>query len=364
MKASGRRRTWTDPRVLLGIAISLIAIWWTFRDADFSAVGGELAHLRWRFLFGAFPLYFLSLLLRGYRWTYFIPRDNSSLRNRYNACVIGFLATNLFPLRVGEIVRAFVFARRSGRRLIEILATIVTERIFDLISLLILAIVSFPFIPLDRIAAELGADSLFALGRGRLMGFAAALAGGLLIAFILFCLFGRSVLTFLLARLHWEGGRLARFLNTLLDGLETPVKERTLFKVLLWSVGIWFLICLTYWVTLYSVPVPVHGSLAQIVGLSGAIFMQVVICAGIALPSAPGFIGVWHAATRVAFIPFLDSAPDLESKILAYAVVAHLYSYLLTIACGLEAFVNEGMRWSEMRDVSEGGDEGDGGERR
>lgn len=346
----------SDWRVWAGILVSVIALYFAFRDADFAKVFESSRRVRWGLLLAVVPLFIAVNLIRAYRWSFFINADTSSLRTRYDAMMIGFLATNLLPLRIGELVRAVVFARKSARSAMEVVATIAAERVFDLIALGIIAVVTVPFLPVEgvlllfqeKISGATGMEII--ITRNHLL--AASIAGTvfLLGGFLIFCRFGRAALELLAEKYGIRGSKVYGYAESFLGGVETPIRNKSLVKVIIFSVFTWGILCVANWAALFAFPAG-ESNLGRIAGFSGAIFFELIICAAIALPSAPGFVGVWQLASKIAFVPYAATTPGLDEGVLAFAVVFHLYVYVLTIALGFESLVNQGLSFKQIRSV-------------
>ncbi len=342
-----RRRWWADWKVWLGILVSVAAMWWTFRSEDPRAIGHAMARANWLLLSLSLLPLVLSLVIRAHRWRYFLPDDRTNLRTKYDAVNIGFMVTNLLPLRLGEVARALIFAKKAGRSRVEVFTTIVVERFFDILALAILFVVVLPHVPFE--AVRQGSDDLgvFRWSREKLMVISTVVVVAGLGGFLLLCRFGRSVSHYLTDVLGIRHPFVRKALRSGFDGLEVLWKNHKLLPALLWSLVLWFVVCVSFWITLLAFP---SGSttLGALLGLHGAIFMNCVLCAGVAAPAAPGFFGVWHAATKIAFLPYQDAD---ASAILAYAIIVHLLNYALTILLGIESLRHEGVTWSEMRRV-------------
>lgn len=350
---TGRRRRWLDWKVWLGVVVSVAAMWWTFRSEDPTEIARAMARADWGLLVLSLLPLVVSLIVRAHRWSYFLPDDHSTLRAKYNAINVGFLVTNILPLRLGEFARALIFARKASRSRVQVFTTIVVERFFDVLALAILFVVVLPHVPFESVRGSSDELGVFRWSREELMAVSTAAVVIGIAGFLLLCRFGRSISHALTDVLGIRHPFVRKALTSGFDGLEVLWKTRKLLPALLWSLVLWFVVCVSFWVTLLAFP---SGSttLGAILGLNGAIFMNCVLCAGVAAPAAPGFFGVWHAATKIAFLPYGEAD---ASAILAYAIIVHLLNYALTILLGVESLRNEGVSWSEMRRVeAEDGD--------
>lgn len=331
--------------VWTGFSLSVIAIYLAFRDEDLGRIYMAMTSVDWRFLVVSLPLLVLSLLIRAHRWRCFIKNDHSTLRARYNAVNIGFLATNILPLRVGELVRAIALARRMNRSRMEILATIVAERFFDVLGLVILFVLVLPRVPFENIQdPAAGYASVYKYSRQTLTFWSEIAVAGGLAGFLLACNFGRRIGHFLTRLIGVNHPYLHHLIGAFFDGLEALWHGRKVVPALALSILLWFCVAVNFWIAMAAFPSS-GSNLAAIVGLSGAVFVNSILCAGVAAPSAPGFVGLWQLSTKVAFLPY----PEADSSaVLAFAILVFLLIYFATILLGLESLRSEGIAWSEV----------------
>jgi uncharacterized protein (TIRG00374 family) len=124
-------------QLLLGIGVSALCVWLSMKDVRFGEV---LTALRGANALG-FVLVMLVTLggfgLRALRWRYFIQAGRPlSMDSLFSATMIGFMANNVLPFRLGEFVRPWALARREGLSKTTLLATVVVERAVDMLTLL------------------------------------------------------------------------------------------------------------------------------------------------------------------------------------------------------------------------------------
>jgi hypothetical protein len=124
-------------QLLLGVAISAVAVWFSMRGVSVREVGRALGHSN-LLLFGAvMGLTLSSFWVRALRWRSLLTAESTAtLQSLYSATMIGFMANNLLPFRLGEFVRAWALARRERCSTTMVLATVVVERVVDMLALL------------------------------------------------------------------------------------------------------------------------------------------------------------------------------------------------------------------------------------
>ena len=123
--------------VVIGLAIGLLAIF--LRNADLSLVWASVTAARADFLMLAVVLTCLTFVVRAERWQYLLaPLGKTRFSMVFRATVIGFAASALLPARAGEVIRPYFLARREGLSATAAFATIIVERILDLVAVLLL----------------------------------------------------------------------------------------------------------------------------------------------------------------------------------------------------------------------------------
>jgi len=308
-----RLRSW---RAGLGLAVTALALWFAFRDVSWTALGHDLARANWWILLGfSVPAYVWTVQLRALRWRV-LARDVADVPTgaAFRAISVGFLVNNVLPLRIGEFVRVWWLARDVRSSVAELLGTWVLERLFDLAVLLGIA------------ALVIGNLA----GRGLLGGIAFAL----LAVTLAFRLWPAPLLrlVYRAARLvlpparaeHVTGlaGSVARGLASLRSGRDFA---RALFhSALLWGVAS----AIPFWAALAALGIDVGGPVAS---LRTALQILVNVAIAVALPSAPGFFGVYHAACRYTLTPLGVST----ERALALGTLAHAVFWLVTSGIGL-----------------------------
>ena len=162
-------------QLLVGVAISVAAVWFSMRGVSVPEVWQALSHSN-PLLFGAvMGLTLFSFWVRALRWRSLLSGGRTaSLDSLYSATMIGFMANNVLPFRLGEFVRAWALARREHCSKTMVLATVVVERVVDMLALLAILGVTMLVHPIraGSKAAEFtqaGATSLIVLTAGLLL---------------------------------------------------------------------------------------------------------------------------------------------------------------------------------------------------
>src|SRR5215467_13747365 len=134
-----RSRNWL--KTLPGVAISLFFLWYTFKGISFREIESlRLVHPAW--IAGVVGFTLASYTLRCVRWTRMMRPVGSSFGVCARVLMTSFAANNILPLRVGDIMRVFTYAKELGASPPVILSTVILEKLLD-IFVLVLLFVSF-----------------------------------------------------------------------------------------------------------------------------------------------------------------------------------------------------------------------------
>jgi uncharacterized protein (TIRG00374 family) len=272
--------------LVVGILISAVSVWWEMREVRPAQVVYALQHSRGLGFLALMALTILGFWIRAFRWRWLIaaPRRLGTA-SLFSATMVGFMANNLFPFRLGEFVRPWVLGRREKLSKTTLFATIVVERVVDMITLL--AIFGIALL-LHPISSESAAGRLTNLGATLLLVLCAGLTGVLVAIERTPKLLGR-LLDGIAARLPGTLGRkIVNALNHFVGGLTLFRDLPRLLWVFLMSFAMFgvFTLCLTVSMWAMSLPVPWYGGL----------IMLVITAIGIMVPAAPGYIGTLNLA--------------------------------------------------------------------
>ncbi len=301
--------------LFIGLGISVAALVLAFRWAGFKALKDALSAVHFHFLYLALITFLLSMFLRVAAWRVLLQQP-VSLWRVFAVLNQGYLINNVLPWRLGEFGRAILLGRRPTMTAQGVLASIFVERLYDIIIALGFFAALVPFavgIPgVSRSAFfAIGVIVFAALGLFVLLRYPS-----IIFRFIDFLPGGRE---------RW-GEHLDRFR----EGLMTLRSPRIILVSLCFLLISWFLAGLQYWLVLLSI-VP-EGQ------IHWAFFMLTITMLGVAIPSSPGYIGVFEAAGVLALSAF--HVP--EGQALAVTLILHAMVYLISSSIGALAFIGEG----------------------
>jgi uncharacterized protein (TIRG00374 family) len=290
------RRPWhRDWRVWLGIAITAVCLWLALRGVPFGEVWAAVRKANMLLLFGvSVPAYLLNIYFRALRWRYLTdPIAPMRTRSLFDAQAVGFAVNNLFPLRVGEVVRSWYLARSASSSTAAVLGTVILERVIDTASLVLLVAVALSFAGLGQGEASLVTRAALALVPVALAPLAALAVLRARPELVI-----RVVLWLARPLPARVGKRVEALLRNFTEGLGALRGGSHLFWLAFHSAQLWLV---------WSVLPMLATVLAFGVDLGGPVrtvalcwLLLAVVGVAIAIPSAPGFIGPYQLAFKLA----------------------------------------------------------------
>ena len=276
---------------LIGFAIAAFLIWWLFRNEDPAEIWSHIRNADFALLVLAVAVTTATFPVRAVRWRYFLApaQPDTPFRSRFAAVCIGFMANNLLPARVGEVARAYSYSRLEPVSVATAIATLVVERFVDGVAILLLLVVALSSADFPSGALP---EGLMAGIQGTSLVLSAVLAAALI---LLVFPRGSLGLTGRLAHALLPSG-IARvvvdFAENIVTGLASLRGWRLMLPALAWSLGLWALQSLSFWI----------GFLAFGIELpyTAALLTNAAIAFAVAIPSAPGYVGTFHAGASLA----------------------------------------------------------------
>src|SRR4051812_22003722 len=232
--------------IVLAVAAALVVLF--LRNVDLRHVAAEIVHARMRWLTISFVTAILSLVIRSLRWQYLLePLGRATFANAFRATCVGFAASSILPARAGEVIRPYFLARREHLSATGAFATIILERVLDMMTVLgMLASYIFFFRP------PLTDSNALAFEAVKWAGLTATV-GAIVALLVMFVLAGNPArLGATLSRLEQVlpsklAGLLARIAEKFATGLGAIRRPGRLFVALALSLPLWLSIALGTW---------------------------------------------------------------------------------------------------------------------
>jgi len=308
---------WKLVQIAIGVGVSALMLYLAFRGVDLNQLKEAMLALDLWPLIPCIALWLVHYMLRALRWHYLLPsveRNGGTFRQLFDAIILGNLATFMLPLRLGEFIRPLVLSQWTVYPFATSFASVVIERFFDLSAVLISLALLLPFLPDLPSWAHYGALSL----------------GGLAVALLVFIVVGclwpnfvqRCVDLFVRPFPAALSNFAKKFTADLLKGAAVVGTPKRLIMVVTLTVVVWLTSYLQFYVLFWMFPHPYSFLLATTVG--------VFVALAVALPSAPGFVGVFQAGCVAGSALF--GYPTSAAQV--YSLVMHALVFILFIVVG------------------------------
>jgi uncharacterized protein (TIRG00374 family) len=328
-----RQRRWL--LLALGLAVSAVFLYLALDGLNLRDVWRDLKGARYGWIVPGVAVYFVAVWARTWRWHYLLrPVKRINLGQLFPVVVIGYMGNNVYPFRAGEVIRAWVLKRNEAVSISASLATIIVERIFDGLVMLIFVFVALPFAPIpapfDRIVIWMTALFFGALAAF----FALALRPDLT----------RRLYTAIFERLvpaeKLRDGLIATA-DRFLDGLASLRSPRDMLMTLVSSMLIWLTETTKYWFVMHAFDFKVSFFVLML--------MTAVVNLATTLPSSPGYVGTFDEPgieiLRVFGVPVNTAA--------AYTLVLHAALWLPITLLGFYYMLKQGVRWRDFAQATQ-----------
>lgn len=325
-----KRRGW----VLLAAGIlAAFLLYFSLRDISWSEVWGTIRGAKGAYLGLGLVLTLFNLGMRGLRWGVLLSAEKKiPALTMFWAAAVGYLGNLVLPARAGEVLRSAALSRKTKLSLAYIFATALTERVLDVLILVLIAVISAPSLEMLPDWMRQAMPVMAVLG---------VAAVGVLIAAPRF----EPLLIRLIQKtpvpVHWKDGIL-RFLNRFLMGGKAFLHPARAGGFLAFSAIIWL----------------VDGFIAIVVsrglGLNFTIAEVMLFLVGLglssAIPSTPGYVGVYQFVA-VTLLPLFGAT---KSQALTFMLILQATSVVIVVASGLAGAWQLGIR--KLNDTGEEGD--------
>lgn len=320
-------------------ALTVFFLWLFLRNANLAEVGALLRRTNPVWIVIGFMVNFAALLLRTIRWrTILDPNDPPPFYATFFANTVGYMLSTILPIRASDVARPALLARRTTHRFSGALGTMLTERILDLTSILVL-FVYFAVRRWNEFSHDPVAARWFYIVR------AGAIASAVILFVLWFFVIGLFFFRGFMRRVHSGVSRILpmrfreswmHFFDTFVETLEITKHPRALWTVLLCTAGVWACLTSQFWFATVAAhrPLPFDSSF----------FVTGVTTVGLAIPT-PGGIGGFHKACQLVLTRFYEFSVDAS---VAVAVLFHIIGTLPVLVTGLILFAREGLHWRDV----------------
>lgn len=320
------------------LAIALLA--WFLRHANLSDVWSQVRRANVTYLVLALVCVAVTYWVRAWRWQMLLaPLGPTRFRTAFRTTVIGFAALSLLPARAGDLLRPYLLARQEGLPAPATFATIVMERVLDMIAvILLLAIFVWGFADPETLSGTLK----------RSVEVSTALAGAAALALLALMWvlaahperIGRLV--FSAARVLPRGVavRLGRVASTFSGGFAVARRPRYLVLATICSVPLWLAIAAEAWFVTRAFGIDMS--------FPGTFLLQAILVIGVAVPT-PGAVGSYHEAYRIGVTTFFKATNDAA---VAAAIVVHAVAFIPIVLVGILFMAQDGLSVGRLQTLA------------
>lgn len=323
------KRYW---KVGLGIGISALFLWIALRGLKLSEVWADIRSANYWWLIPSVAVYFIGVWVRTWRWDYMLrPLKHIPVARLFPVVVIGYMGNNIYPFRAGELLRAYVLKQREGVAVGASLATVIVERVFDGLVMLMFVFIGLPFFPLPPNY------------RALVIMASVAFFGALILFFVLaaFPAQMQRLVDWVAARFLpvRVGAAVRDFTTRFLEGLISLRSFRNVLMIFFTSLLIWLLETLKYWFVMHAFDFGTAD-----VTFFALMLMNGVVNLATTLPSAPGYVGTFDTPG----IKVLELYGVASPVATAYTLVLHAALWLPITLLGGYLMIREGLGWADF----------------
>ena len=316
-------------RIWIGVIISIVCVYIALRGLHVDEFWQVVQSVNYWWILPAVGVYTIAVWIRTWRWRAMLrPLADVPMRRLWPVVVIGYMGNNVYPARAGEVLRSYVLRRREGVSMSASLATVVLERLFDGLIMLVFVFVTLPFAPLPPIYSQI------------VTGFSVLFLGALVFFLVL-----ASRPALFLRLWQWSTQRVLpqRFaqmgddiVTKFVSGLQSLNSPREMLVIFASSALIWLTETSKYWFIMQGFPFHVDFTVLML--------MTAVVNLATTVPSTPGYAGTFD----VPGILILQQFGVAQAIATGYTLVLHVALWLPITALGAWYMIRDHMGWDDF----------------
>ena len=305
----------THLNLLIGLIISAAAIYLSLRKIDFNALWASLRSVHYIYLLPALGAQLSCFVLKGAGWRFLLlpAKKEIKLMTSTSVLVIGLMANNLFPAKLGELVRGYLMGEKEKLPKSLCLSTVAVEHLLDILVLTIFLLALLPSVTLPP----------WLRTGGMLVGFAAL--GLIIMIFILvrrqekFLGWTEKLLSHLPERFR---GKIQSILSNVIQGTGVVTGRYILYAFAAIS-SMWLMVFLAAYMVLIACGLTLP--------IQAAVMVIIFVAFGKIIPSSPSAIGTYHYLVILVLMSF-----EVGKEVaLGYAIIMHAFGFLVEVSLGL-----------------------------
>lgn len=315
---------------MIGLLISAFCLYLVFPSLHLAEVAQSLRTANYWWIAPGVAVYFVGLWVRSWRWHYTLRHFKViPIARLFPLICIGYFGNNVYPFRAGEFIRSYVLKRKEDIPISSSLATVIIERVFDGLVMLLFVFFALPFVPALPIAYRNSVISLTII---------------LLAATVFFVWMAvqpdRMTLVYI-----WLADRLLPtrlrhrtddFYRRFMAGLHSLSRPTDVLMIFGTSIVIWLMETVKYWFVMHAFNFQV--SFVVLMLMNGLVNLATT------LPSAPGYVGTFD----LPGINVLKSFGVDQNLAAGYTFTLHVALWLPVTIVGAYYFWREQLHWKDF----------------
>lgn len=322
---TGRRRA----SIVLGLVLSAVFLVLFMNDIEWVALGNALRRAEIRYVVVAAVIHFAALVFKVWRWQILLtPLVRIRFPVVFSAHLIGMTGNCLLPARIGDMIRAWLIGIKARIKFTAAFATVVLEKTMEVLGFLLAFVLALPFLPKQMGEMRNGVIwlAVFAVGVCACLFSMAAFAAQ-------WQRMIRRVACVLPERI---ANPLIGLAGSFFSGFRVALEVKRLGQAVVVSIAILLIMALSMYTLFFAFELEVS--------FIGALFVLFALGIAIFVPQAPGFIGVFHWATKEG----LEIMAVDPSSAAAYAIACWAIFIIPPIFVGLVCLSREGLSLGEL----------------
>jgi hypothetical protein len=335
--------------LLIGLVIVVLFSYIAFKNVSLEDMGRAFKSINYLYLLPAVLLVALTFLFRAMRWRYLVSSiKDVKTSHLFSPLMVGFMG-NVLPARAGEFIRAYLLGKKENVSFSASFATIVVERLFDLLLFLLLLVVVL-FFSADTLSHGSSGDGYDLMIIMKSFGWSSfALAVAIVIFFFLLQYkndWAMKIVNICIRPFpHKWGEKIVRMVNSFTDGLKILKDFRGFMASLMLSFLVWAAAISVYYPIILA-----FGMQNDLPAFTAVLIVSLTVGIFISLFPTPAFLGSFHLACVVALHEIFGIPEAIAAS---YGIIAWLVAMGFIIAAGLFFILKDNISFSELASSSE-----------
>ena len=315
----------------IGLLFSIAGLFYAFRQFNWAEFINSLRGVNYWYLLGAMAIQLVAVWLRSLRWKWLLaPIKDVPLRTTFDATIIGYFGNSILPVRMGELLRAYIVANSSALPVAQVVGSLIVERMLDILGVVIFALIflfNFDIINIPN-------WFIFSIVLTTIVLFS-----------ILFLISSNKIKWEFIKRRKYLfdskiGSKIYGVIKNIVSGLSVIYHAPNKIGVYGFILVLWGLYYLSFIFVVQSANLGLNWV------DSGVLF--ILLSLAISIPAAPGYIGTYHATCVAALTTIYDKGLA-ESQ--AFAVLAHAMMFVPIVIVGAIFFLKSSMKFSKLKNL-------------